>query len=384
MTSRLDNSKIFCFLFGVWIFFRTVGNIDLFSSLHLDMVGTLSKFCLIAFGMCIIVFSRKTLNAWVMVSIYLSVSMITFLMSKNMDFFFSIFIVLVMAHLNIDAIYKSFFQGMILGIIFVLLLFMLGVLPDIIQIRLGAVRHSFGFSLPVILPALFFSSICAFLYLYRNSYTWKLLLAIFVLQIPIYYYCDGRGSFILSCIVLLGAMIIRYLYNDRINDILVAASIISLFVILFFSIYLAKYYDAGNTHLYDLNQQLTGRPQWWNLYWNTYNPKLFGQVVARVGGAAAIENSSLDMMILDNGYLSILLEYGIFALVIFLSLIVFGLVSLWKKKDTIGLLILMVWIFYGLVSNQIYFIDRNVGLVLTASFLSSRYSLQGGYGYGES
>lgn len=382
MSNKINNSKVFSLFFGVWIFFRTVGNIDLFTSLHLNLVGTLSKFCLILLGIYIIIFSRKTVSVWGIILIYLPVLIATFITSKSIDFFFTIFIVLVSSHLDIDTIYKGFLRGILIGIIFVLLLFVLGILPDIIQVRLGSVRHSFGFSLPLIPPALFFSTVCAFLYLYRKSYTWKSLVIIFIIQIPIYLYCDGRGPFILTFGVLLGAMIIRYFHKDSIDSILFILGIVSLLLVLLFSIYIARYYNGSNTKWYTLNQILTGRPQWWNLYWNMYTPKLFGQELIRIGGAAVLENSSVNMMILDNGYLSILLEYGIIALSLFLFLIIFGLINLWKRRDTMGLLIFIVWIFYGLVSNQIYFIDRNVGLILIANFISFRTSWQGEYIYG--
>lgn len=372
MPNRIDNSKLFSFFFGMWIFFRTVGNPNALSILNIGVLSSITKVCLLVIGVYCFVFSNKTIKAWIITVICLLVLIVVLIKSNNVDFPFSIFIVLVAAQFDKKKIYKAFFRGMAIGMLFVLFLYVIGIVPDVVQIRLGIVRHSFGFSLPLILPALYFSLVCAYLFAYQDKVTWKSLMIIFFVQIPIYIYCDGRAPLILTSLGLLGVIVIKYANKRKLRDVFLVLGVISLVLALLISFYFAKYYNGSSVQLYNLNQQLTGRLEWWNLYWTEYSPKLFGQILTRTGGAAVLSNSSLNAMILDNGYLSIFLEYGVASFAMFITLVAVGLIELWKKNELIGMMLWILWICYGVVSNQIYFVDRNIGLILLVSFFSIR------------
>ncbi|MGK4179955.1 hypothetical protein [Lapidilactobacillus dextrinicus] len=333
------------------------------------------KIILFVLGCFIVVFSKKSLRLWTLVIFLIPMLLLTYWYSRNIDYPFSILMLFSIVFLDIDEVCRGFLVGMVSGVIFVLLLFVIGVLPDVVQVRAGVTRHSFGFSLPLILPALYFCICSAFLYSRRRIYTMKSLFFLFLFQLPIYYFCDGRGPLILTTILLMGAAALRHSSSIKLRKFFMIMGLIMLFLALILSIYIAKKYNVSNKYLNELNQNLTGRPQWWNLYWNMYHPKLFGQQIIRVGGATAIENTSIDLMILDNGYLSILLEYGIVSLIFFLLINVITLIRFYQSNDVMGLLILILWIIYGIVTNQIYFIDRNIILII-AAFAFKNYSVQ--------
>lgn len=361
MFRTFDLFHSYALLFGIWIFFRTTGNLDIFSQFHINIVSNLAKILLIFMSIFFISIRKIKIIQWISLFVIFSITIINAYDSKNLDILFLFLVIFSVYDKDIEYMAKHMFLGMLLGIICVLFLYKIGILEDVVQIRLGKLRHSFGFSLPIILPSIYFS-LCSTYVFIRRSHLKLIEVSIFILfLIPIMYFCDGRAPGLLTILVLSGTFFSeRYLINKKYFLELLYIIALSTFIFaILFSIFFAVNY---NSSFGELNELFTGRLEWWNLYWDKYDIKIFGQHLIRVGGAAVLSNSSLEMMILDNSYLSILLERGWILFLIFIY-IIFKVLKFFKNRGETTLIILLIcWVAYGITSNELYFIDRNIML----------------------
>lgn len=376
--------SVYVLLFGIWVFFRTTGNLPFFYNTGIIWISSFAKALIIILSIYFIVIGKTKLKDWVILFSLLLLAFTTYYSSRNIDFSFFLLVVLGMRNKDIYKVIKSVYIGMLLGIIFVLFMYLIGLSPDIVQIRLGRVRHSLGFSLPIILPALYYSLVSAFILLKKNKLKSKHILIIVLFSIIIMLMCDGRAPMLLT---LLTVFTVYFTTNTsistkKLSNIFFWISVICLIFAISMSLYFVFYYDSNNIYHFKINEQLTGRAYWWNLYQSTYDINLFGQNILRVGGASINDSSvflNSNLMILDNGYLSIIFEYGVVTFIIFIILLTVNLKILKVKKDYISLIVWLGWIMYGIVSNQIYFIDRNFALFQFVYVLSS-FSCAKNYG----
>jgi hypothetical protein len=106
------------------------------------------------------------------------------------------------------------------------------------------------------------------------------------------------------------------------------------------------------------NRFFTGRLEWFSIYWNLYNPQLFGQYIVRIGQIMSRE-TGLAPMILDNALLTLLLENGIIVTAVFTWLLFSNLNRLKRKNDFASALIWLAIILTFPIATNGLWIWRN-------------------------
>lgn len=229
-------------------------------------------------------------------------------------------------------------------------------------------RNSLGFTLPVILAGLYFALLCAYVLTKKGKVTLPTTVFLLLLLIPIDALTDGRAGSSLTIALLVATFILNRLrVSDRKKfNICKVAAILSFVAATAISVFFAMYFDSRVPAHAAFNMSLTGRLRWWNLFYQNYGFSFLGQQVVRVGSAAVRDSIYLDradMAILDNSILSILIEFGIVAFVVF-ALLFFALIKeLQKSNDYTSLLIWTLFIVFGIVSNHLIHIQRNILLI---------------------
>lgn len=379
MERKISLYNIYVFLFGLWIFFRASGSLAIFNNSYLSQISPAIKLLILLISFLFFVLRARTIKAWVGISLLLLIVSASYYMSKSQEIVFLTLVCLAVSDKDEKTLIKGALLGFVSGVVLVLVTFILGLTPDTIQIRLGKVRHSLGFSLPIILPSFYLTISAMYFYLNKNKFRYSQLILILAPLFLITYFCDGRAPFLCVMLLCIFVVLIKILNKRAINK---KTLLLVLYGILLFmvgiSLFFFSEYDSANQYHQLINEFSTGRMEWWGLYGERYPIKLFGQELARNGGASLdVLTGQVDMMILDNSYLSLLLEYGLIVFSLFILFLCLVIRKLVEAEEYVLVAIWFVFIIYGFSSNYLYFIDRNLVLLTLPMVFKNKEKREG-------
>lgn len=331
------------------------------------------------FGLSIlsILSQRNNLKRWALFLISTSILSFGYLFSSSIDL-----ILIMMLIFSISSIdFKSFnlmikagIFGVLIGISLVFLFCGLRLIPDNIQIRLGVVRRSFGFNAPILFPGLMYAISSSILLLKRNSITWRLILLTALLNGVPMLVSNGRSYFVMYIISLV--LIIFINKDNRLISrrakcwIMFFITFLSVSFGAFFSVYLTTNYDYKNILVRTINNYLTGRLMWWNMYWETYELRPFGQDF--LSGEAASNFGLNSNMVLDNLYLQLLLRHGYIISIMVGFIFFMMLYRLVKNNDLVSIILWFSWTISFFVGATAMYLNRNFMILQLVILLSQK------------
>lgn len=108
-----------------------------------------------------------------------------------------------------------------------------------------------------------------------------------------------------------------------------------------------------------------------------YGVRLFGNHINFIGETEALE-SGVVPVVLDNGYLFLLIDFGVLAAVIFVVAYSWLLIRCYKNEDYILLIISCIFLVYGLMEQYVFMAQYNFALLgIMAVMEPSSYSIGG-------
>lgn len=235
--------------------------------------------------------------------------------------------------------------GKILEISFKLILTMLliiiissqlGIITDYVSNQAGRVRHFLGFLYALYPGTLIFELMLIAIYLNKS---FKIKLFLVLLDFVVFIFTDSRLSFGLTLISLLMCSesmvkIVKKVTENNIIRILFS-SVYMWFALL--SIYISLIYTESVKWLYELNRLLSFRLRLCQQAIATYGITLTGKRVSFTGAAVNAYginvNAGTEYFTVDNGYLDILIKYGVIAEVIYIILVSYLLYKLLKTGN---------------------------------------------------
>ena len=351
-------------LFGFWIFLITTRNSALFTIIY---GSQLQKFfeLIMMLGIFYLFFKKKFYKKQIIpLSIVSILVVVNFVLVGNdyTDLLPLTFLIIFQNNsTDLDRLIKSAIIGYICSISFILFFYMLGFLPDNVQIRLDVVRHSFGFNLPIHLPSVIFSIISAVIFYFREKINIFLLL---ILSIPMFIvneFSDGRTYLLVFMCIFAALLLIKVVNSPKYSKFLFFVAICNYIGGLFFSIYSA--FNFWNIPiLLKINEILTGRIWWWAKYIKNYTISLLPQSIIR-----GSENGTT--WILDNGYLTLLLENGLLIFIGFTLVLFVTLKKLMKEEDCVSLILWNAWLLTFISGNNGLMVSKNILLLQIGSLL---------------
>lgn len=244
-----------------------------------------------------------------------------------------------------------------------------GVIPNNIigSIRGGKqiYRQSLGYSHPNLASLQYLMIVL--LYFYSHLEKIKMIdYVLYGIVVAVIGEMTGSRTFMLLSILYMAAVYyVRYVKRTQNTKFIkfVAKIFISFPMIFFlFSVVPVPFYNNGASWAYQLNEALSGRIQLAARYFRTYSLNLFGQQVANYSG-------SEDYMRLDNGYLNILFRFGIIAMAVFVIGCTALIIHLRKQERWIEILIMAIFLMYGVSETYIYNIYINFTLLYFSEFI---------------
>ena len=279
---------------------------------------------------------------------------------KTEDLYWSILVLLIynLKKIDIEKIFKISVKILAVGISMVLIACILGILPDILTTRNTVVdiaynRHSFGFYHSNVLPLLIFYLEVYYICLAKENVKRIYILCFMLLSIVVNSFCNSRNALILS--IILSCSLI--LWNKRLDR----NNCKGLYWITTLSIPAMSIFSVAMTFLL-----LKGG------VWNSIDTIFSGRFrlaifkIRRIGihlinimsnkdfvndNVTYVNGVNLDTIVLDNGYLYVMLRYGI--LIIMFYIVIAYLLAQKNKENGYALITLISVLIINFVDNDL-------------------------------
>ncbi|MGG7142773.1 hypothetical protein ACQPVP_04840 [Clostridium nigeriense] len=245
---------------------------------------------------------------------------LTYINSSYNDLIFLVLFIIGANNVNFKNIVKIFLAVRISILLIAMLSAKLGLIEDIIYIREGKIRQSFGSLYPTDFAAGVFFIALAYLYIKCEKLKIRDVIIFVFLGIGVSYFCDAR----VDSICIFGIAIyslFKVMYNKKenlkINKFLNVILSSSMIICTAFSIIISIIYNNSNKIMLFLNKLLSNRLELAKKGIDKYGFTLFGQRVDMVGNGGSTSVNPTEYFFIDSSYLFVALRYGMIALIIF-------------------------------------------------------------------
>ncbi len=362
--------ELIYYIFGLWYItaFLSGANIEGLLGLDIEIITSVAKtviLCgLVAQLFFFQVYTRQEMFVIVAMSVLLAI--VTYNSSYNYMATCWIFI-FASKNLEMDRLVRITYYLSIIMIVFVVFLFMIGSIHETVIIRNGIIRHSLGFSHPNYLGMqLFHISACRYYMHYKKQRISDYLFAIMAALIA-YYYPNTYTATISICVVTVFFFIYHVVgRNDRS---LTLFSVIMVCISIFcnlLSIRLSVFPIGHREIIAMIDSILSQRFTQCHRTLEYYGVTLFGQ---RISTFISLGSGRYVRLFLDNGYMAILMRYGIIMYVVFSITLFFTMVYLTRRKQYCVVMVLACYSIYGLMENNLFSLAHNCFILLLGYYV---------------
>ena len=262
--------------------------------------------------------------------------------------------------INFDKIIRYDFKIKIGLLIFMLLMYFGGyAASEFTIIRNGAERLSFGFYHPNTFAV--FVMILYFEYLVVNSDKHIGINIIIGIIVALFIFGVTNSRTTLIAIIFSFLPILLQKYGDRImnNSIFKLLEKNIFLILLAFTLIFTILYGMGNVSARNLDTLMTGRLDLQYYYLSRYNINLFGHDI-------------LYKYTLDNGFMKMLLNYGLVTCILLLCLYRKNIAAINKNKDFLICILFLIMQFYSLSESYLFYIYINVFWLYFLSYIPTK------------
>lgn len=287
---------------------------------HLSRIVTL-PITLISLGLLfikILLLNKYSKKNFVIMGILALCAGFTYINSTYNDLIYLALFIIGANNVSFKIIVKIFLSVRVSILLIAMMAAKFGLIENVIFVRAGRVRQSFGSIYPTDFAAGVFFIALAYLYIKSEKLKIRDVILFVALGMGIYYFCDAR----LDSLCIFGIAIyalFKIVYNRdkrKINKYINIALSSSIIICAVFSIIISIIYNNSNRIMLFLNKLLSNRLELSKRGIDKYGFSLFGQKVDMVGnGGSSVKPS--DYFFIDSSYLFVSLRYGMIALIIF-------------------------------------------------------------------
>ena len=265
-------------------------------------------------------------------------SIVFYFVTKDLYWAVLVLIIFETKNIEVNNIFKYTSVLVIVGILGVVVACLIGILPDVLTSREGmgfvGTRHSFGFVHSNVFPLLVVYILLYYIWIKKEKVKWSILLLFTSIELILFRLCDARNSFYATILILVLMVVFKLFNHKRLINIFEKLCYAILPVLSMFSYAMTFLLLKGG--IYDkIDSFFSGR-----FRIAIYKANLLGiHFVNFMSDADYFK----DGMIIDNGYLYIILRYGL-AFIIIYYIVNCLLVKKVKKNRYLLSCIFVVWI----------------------------------------
>lgn len=256
-------------------------------------------------------------------------------------------------------ILEVYFKTIVCCIVILLLCHFIGLTEDISYTWSYGVGHAIGMAHPNNFAALIMNAVFLGVFLYMQEKTYQAAILLIGMAGILYNITVSRTVVILMITLALLLMVYSIIKKLHIAWVLNLLRL-SLLGVFAGSIYLMIFYNRLSTDFIS-DTNFWARFSQGYLIYKQYGIHLFGNKIHFVKMSEAVLGK--NAVILDNGYMSLLLYYGSIATILFLGCLIYFMHRVMKNKNYILFMIIALFLLAGLMEKTVYTIQYNFTLV---------------------
>ncbi|KKI93258.1 hypothetical protein WQ54_05330 [Bacillus sp. SA1-12] len=371
---KISVSKILIMIYSLYIFsFVTIfcsqlTHINVLINMHM----LIQRACLLILIVLMVrnVFNKRMLF-WV--NIIVVVLLLVFKSNNGVLDLITVFVfAFSMKRVSFDKIVKADILVKGVACALVVMLALMGVIDSQISYSSrGILRTSLGFTHANILSLIILSLCINWMYLRFYKLKWFEYIILCLVVYGLYFTTNSLTSIIGISFLLTFNLLARLVKRLNIGYIPLSVFLTLIIPTVFsLSLFLAINYSTLNPTLVALNELTTGRVSSMNSFYNQYGISLFGKPIEMISTTAA-QQLGVPPQVLDNGYMRLLLRFGLIITAIFLGLYIKLSFQLLKKRKFAIVSCLSAYFVVGLMESSFYRIEYNIFL-LTMVYVFTR------------
>lgn len=331
-------------------------------------------------GLIICLFSMKVLNKEDIRGILLGCLIVFFFLISNFNgqtnFLTIILIALGLSNRNIKIYVKAIYYATIVGISMILLLRFTGIIPDMLGLSpRGSIRYSLGFLSDRGISDNYFYFCQLFIFLKYDKLKKYWLIILLIPMLILYKVNDARATLILLILMFLMVLIAKSNNTGKTTTILYYLTNITYITSASLTILSSILYDNLSNFWVSLDNLSSGRLHLSQFFMIAFPPRMLGQKLPLgLDSSSLWLNYNKNYLMLDSGYMTMLIEAGILIFIIMTFLILFTLKKLKDSRDNISLIF---WIIMGLNMIQTRPLNPTSLQVLQISKVFSKNNIRG-------
>ena len=367
--SNMDLHDLTCIFGFFYSFFQVIRTSALTSVMNLPQIREFFMLIIIVCTLLLIPKSRFSKKEWFIFLICFLIFLLNSIVSSTIVLLMNILLVYSFGKhpQKINKFVRCVLLGLICGVILIITLAVLGIIPNHFRVQGGRARYSLGFASPVALPDTYVGIIVCHIFLNKNKIKKTSLLLLLIPSIIIMQLTDGRSSFGISLIIIMGIIFLGNLNEERrirMIKYLSSFSVLLLFFGILFSIYAAINFE-NSSFLLDLDSLFTGRFYWFSQAWTQTSVLPFGNNVFEAD----------ERITLDNIYLTLILRGGIFVFLVFVMSIIKLISYLKNRKDYISFIVIIAILVNSIVSASWMPIWKNAFIFCLSDMIFHKYEI---------
>lgn len=271
----------------------------------------------------------------------------------------------IIAAKNIDysKINKCYFITSSILLVITILCSLLGIIDNLVYVKDGINRYSFGGTYTTDFAAHVFYIILSFCVYKKGKLNIFNYLIIFIISILLYFFCYTRLD--AGCIIIL--LILNFLYNKKIlnfNSLVLKKILPYSFPVLGIIIILLTVNFNYKNPMYDsIDHLLSGRLTIGKMALNKYNIELFGQKIDEIGLGYSTNKLKGDYNYIDCSYIRILIINGLAVYIIVNVCNIIIMKKLYKEKAYYILLIYLLIFINSLIAQHFLDFSYNFSII---------------------
>ena len=349
-------------------------------------IARYSCYCFFAVKVITDVLMEKKISIIMVIAV--AVSLGVFVSAKNITFAFSVLMLCAFRNIDVKRVAKWCFWVMCPLFFTVVVLSLLGVIPDWTFAREEIVRHSLGFTYPTDAFAVYLSVVILGTVAFWVKIPYIVIFMAEAVNFGLYWFTDGRFSFILVTLILFVLSVLKLLYSkvnrfeETTNKLLTNKAVGVAFVCVPFlflvgSVALVLMYKNNVNIAITINQLLSDRLIHASKALSNYPLLPFGAFVewkgfGGIGYAEAVPEDFLNTYnFVDISYIRGLFDFGIIPTVLIVLGYGLAIKKAAQKKELVLVLALLATVLWCFVEPFMFTLGKNVMAVCLAQFMNN-------------
>ena len=341
---------------------------NIFSSLLVKVVE-------IILIMKILLFSEYRIKEIFRLSIGIIVVIIISYYAEKYDVLFLFLFIAASKNIKLENVAKIIFYSLIATTIVIIGLALLGGILNTIFIRNTRVGYGMGFSHPNVCGHVILSICILRVYLIYDKIKIRDYIGLITTLFITLLVTMSRSSVFMMILLIFMMILKKYIQTPNIYKIL--KNNCKLFAIMLptISIVLGIIYSSSNSLMVKINDILSDRILWENIYYQNYGIKVFGTKIIS-NSSVEIYNYNKNMQVLDNAYMNYMISYGTIFIILFVFAYYWFIHNIEIQYISLIICILMA-LLSGVSDNYILSIPYNFTLIGFGSIIYGGKSIIG-------